>query len=301
MPLLNDADNVQFGAGQVGAVYQGANLVWVPVIRATGGNVEEVNIGGIIYKVHVFTSNDEFVVNGVGMDPTVEYVIVAGGGGGGRSRETEAGGGGGAGGYRSSVVGELSGRNSAAESKFSVSKTTYPIVVGAGGLSSDQGQNSSAFGIVSLGGGRGGRGRDSGAENGAAGGSGGGAGSDEFSVRSGGAGTAGQGFGGGSSPNANLENGGGGGGAGGAGANGGGVKNTPTAGGLGRSTNITGTPMMLAVGGGARGTTGNGVSAAANTGSGGQGGKSGSPSGVDVPGGSGGSGIVIIRYPIGTA
>ena len=72
MPLLNEADNVQFGTGQVDAIYMGSNLVWVPVIRATGGDVAEVNINGIIYKVHTFTSNGEFVVNGVGLDPTVE-------------------------------------------------------------------------------------------------------------------------------------------------------------------------------------------------------------------------------------
>jgi hypothetical protein len=291
VPLLNDADNIQYGAAQVDAAYLGTNLVWVPVIRASGGSVEEVNIGGIIYKIHTFTSNDEFVVNGVGLDPTVEYVIVGGGGGGGRSRQTEPGGGGGAGGYRSSVIGELSGRNSVAETKFSVTKTTYPVVVGAGGASTAPGENSSVFGITSLGGGNGGRGRDSGGENGAAGGSGGGAGSDEFSVRSGGAGTAGQGFNGGSSPNANLENSGGGGGAGGAGANGGGTKGTIAAGGAGLTTNITGSPLLLAKGAQSH----SGGAGAANTGNGG----SGVRTIPDTPGSPGGSGIVIIRYPIG--
>lgn len=297
MPLINEADNVRFGTGQVDGVYFGSNLVWVPVIRATGGNVSEVNVGGIIYKVHEFTSDGEFVVNGVGLDPTVEYVIVAGGGGGGRSRETEPGGGGGAGGYRSSVVGELSGRNSSAESKFSVTKTTFPVVVGAGGASATSGQNSSAFGIVSLGGGRGGRGQDSGGENGQPGGSGGGAGSDEFSVRSGGAGTAGQGFNGGSSPNANLERSGGGGGAGGAGQNG--TSGDGALGGPGLTTNITGSSLTLAAGGRGRGPVGEGGAQPANTGNGGRGARSGSPSGVNVPGEAAGSGIVIIRYPIG--
>ena len=197
------------------------------------------------------------------------------------------------------MVGELSGRNTAAEPKFAVSKTVYPVVVGAGGAASTSteqpGGDSSVFGIVSLGGGRGGRGRVTNGANGGPGGSGGGAGADEFSTRSGGAGTAGQGFNGGSSPNANLERSGGGGGAAGAGQNG---VESGALGGPGLTTSITGSPMTFSAGGRGRSRTASaGGPGGANTGNGGRGGRSGP---TRVAGDPGGSGIVIIRYPIGT-
>jgi mannan endo-1,4-beta-mannosidase len=69
-----------------------------------------------------------------------EYVVIGGGGGTGARRH---GAGGGAGGYRSSVVGETSGRGAAVESKAALTiGTTYTITVGNGGASNTGSDNS---------------------------------------------------------------------------------------------------------------------------------------------------------------
>ena len=63
-------------------------------VIATGGTETVVNIGGINYRVHVFTSTGTFNVTAGGL---VEYLIIAGGGsGGGGSNASGCGGGGGA-------------------------------------------------------------------------------------------------------------------------------------------------------------------------------------------------------------
>lgn len=84
------------------------------ILQATGGTI--VDSGG--FRTHTFTSPGTFEVTGIppGTE-VVEYLIVAGGGGGGsRSRETGGGGGGGL-----------------LQGNFSVSVTTYPVVIGGGG------------------------------------------------------------------------------------------------------------------------------------------------------------------------
>jgi len=102
-------------------------------ITATGGTITTTGD----YKIHTFTGDGCFVVsdggNPVGSN-TVDYLVVAGGGGGGRWY----GGGGGAGGYRFSD-GTASGCYSAGPaplgaSALPVSTTTYPITVGSGGV-----------------------------------------------------------------------------------------------------------------------------------------------------------------------
>lgn len=243
---------------------------------------------------------------------TVNYLVIAGGGGGGGGNP---GGGGGAGGYRSSVSGESSGGNSAAESALSLTASTgYTVTVGAGGAgqslnSGNNGSNSVFASITSIGGGGGsglniddgngvGRGKD--------GGSGGGA-ADSNSNELGGVATTNQGSNGGNSGNTGGTqfNAAGGGGAGQAGsppatAGIGGV------GGNGLASSITGSSVTRAGGGGGGaypsgggaggsggggngGVTGAATTGAVNTGGGGGGG---------YPGVAGGSGLVVVKYPI---
>lgn len=295
MPLLNDADDVQLGSQQVDQIYLGENSVWTPFVFATGGTVATEEIGGENYRIHTFTSSGTFEVVRAPAGATVEYLVIGGGGGGGGTTDTEPGGGGGAGGYRSSVVGELSGRNSTAESAFPVSPGSYAVVVGAGGSSQAAGEQSSFDSIVALGGGNGGRGRDSGgASGGGTGGSGGGRGSNEVDSGAGGLGTAGQGFDGGGTTSITAESSGSGGGAGGAGVSGTNVSGQIRPGGAGLSSSITGTAVTRATGADSYST--GIVAGGANTGDGGRG-RLGFSSSFD-PGSPGGSGVVIVRYRV---
>ena len=202
------------------------------------------------------------------------YLIAAGAGGGGASFSSGGdGGGGGAGGY-------LTGTTNLSQA------TVYSFVVGSGGAggvyngsvgqSGAAGNNSTAFGLTAIGGGRGGGVDVNGTGGTLNGGSGGGGGTYGGGGTTGGSGTAGQGNnggGGGTSPPS-----GGGGGAGSAGSSG--------SGGSGASNSITGSAVTYCAGGG----TGGGTSGGANTGNGGFGNTSGS-------GGAGGSGVVILSIP----
>jgi hypothetical protein len=206
----------------------------------------------------------------------IDYTVVAGGGGAGRNR----GGGGGAGGMQTVTNVTIA------------PGTQYSIVIGAGGAGqtsiadSVSGNNSSAFGTTSIGGGRGGGNGWSASPNysGSSGGSGGGAGSGSGYI--GGSGTSGQGNAGGST--GAYTNGASGGGktAAGANATGSGV----VAGGAG----ATGVDGITYATGGAGGnnvdSTGGGGNGATNKGNGGDGGSG------NVDGGTGGSGIVVIKY-----
>jgi hypothetical protein len=283
---------------------------------ASGGALSTTVVGDTTYRVHTFATvgTTPFVVSTAGNLGPAEYLIVAGGGGGGGSfSNTTSGGGAGAGGF---LTGSLN-----------LSVQSYSIVVGGGGVGSlgsnptnTNGGNSSAFGLTAIGGGRGGS-WDSPTElirRPNAGGSGGGQ-SDTANTRTGAAGTAGQGFAGGGGPAyaGSVQMGsGGGGGAGSAGGEGTGNANGGD-GGAGRVSSITGTALIYAAGGGGGvgaggtggfGTTGvsgnggtyrtNGQTAAANRGGGGGGGGGTAEGGDEFRGGDGGSGVVIIRYPI---
>jgi hypothetical protein len=251
---------------------------------------------------------------------SVDYLVIAGGGSG---SSPYGGGGGGAGGF-------LSG------SGFSVTQgTEYTITVGAGGAQTNgpsegnAGSNSSFSTVLAYGGGKGDSGNGTGN-----GGSGGGLRGAGQSTTGGGIGVypgstyvsaARQGYDGGTStPNSNppMYCGGGGGGAGGVGQNGS-PQGTVGNGGAGASSPISGTSVTYAGGGGGGGgrrlvdypgarssggsggggaggnqnvATANGSDGLINTGSGGGGGGSYPLSlGVEIAG-SGGSGIVIIRY-----
>ena len=253
---------------------------------------------------------------------SVDYLVVAGGGGGSTDPLAYThGGGGGAGGLRSTVT--ATGGSGALETGLSLLSTTnYTVTVGAGGagqISSSNtlavvGSNSVFSTITSLGGGRGGIYNSPGGNGGSGGG-----GATPHST--GGTGQANQGFNGGlgTTTVGNYDrSGGGGGGASAVGGNGSG--STPGAGGAGRSVSmVTSTPVIYAGGGGggsggasgAAGGTGgggagapnggsNGVSGSSNTGGGGGGGSQyhTDPYTCSAFGGTGGSGVVIIRYPV---
>lgn len=238
----------------------------------------------------------------------IEYLVIGGGGSGGPS---SAGGGGGAGGYRNSYASETSGGGGSTETPLTATVPgTLLVVVGAGGSygaytqapSSTLGlRGTSSSTITSLGGGYG----PNYNQNGTVGGSGSGAHpADGTTVRTGGAGTANQGYAGGNSTNVSGWGvGGGGGGAGGAATG-------PEDGGVGLASSITGASVIRGGGGGGgqdnRGGTsrrgaggaggggaggGVGTAGTANTGGGGGGGGFGGGGG-----GNGGSGIVIIRF-----
>jgi len=278
---------------------------------ASGGNIT-VTDG---YKIHTFTTSNTFSISSLGkVGKTLEYLVVAGGGGGGGAQPVEmAGAGGGAGGYLSGTVtlsttGDLS------------------VVVGAGGNggignagfatggNGFKGSNSSIISslsanVISLGGG-GGRGYFNGDTTPLSGGSGGG-GSNHPSSFPAGSGTPGQGNpGGAGAPGSPNGTSGGGGGAGGAGEIGVSSPYSGGYGGSGRYSTISGFNVAYAGGGGAGkggvgrdgggngSPTGNGPGTAANVNTGGGGGGSSTgPASGDIVGASGGSGIVIIRYP----
>jgi hypothetical protein len=272
---------------------------------ASGGTETSYTSGGVLYKVHTFTSSGTFVPQTSGQ---VDMLVVAGGGAGGNDH----GGGGGAGGFR-------------AVTSHTATAQSYTITVGAGAASTPavrgtnaqgaDGSNSSALGITSIGGGGGGTYSGS-TDAGRSGGSGGGAGG----TGSIGAGTTGQGNNGGTGSLAGHYQGGGGGGASAVGTNSSTL--TPN-GGSGSSNNFrTGSNITYAgggggngsyVGGGQYGSGGSGgggkganlssiaVAGTVNTGSGGGGGARYTTDGggnVSGASGAGGSGIVIIRYPV---
>jgi hypothetical protein len=271
-------------------LYGIAKLGTTPTIapKATGGNT--IMTDGT-YWYHAFRSSGTFTpAKGLSCD----YLVIAGGGGGGNA-------GGGAGGYRTATA-------------QSLTTTAYTVTVGAGGAAFSGGAagngSSSTFNTLTSTGGGGGGGNGGSGSNG---GSGGGAAVLGSTVGSAGTGTAGQGNNGGSgsavAPGNYVAAGGGG-----AGAIGGSTSGTTCgAGGAGSNAHstwasVTGTGVSgyYAGGGGAAGnattssggsggggngdnaSTGNGV---ANTGSGGGGGYS-------TYIGAGGSGLVIVRYPV---
>jgi hypothetical protein len=301
------------GGGVGGTGGSGVVIVRYPLAPcpATGGTVTQV--GG--YCIHTFTSNGTFTPSG---NMNVEYLVVGGGGAGGSSYS----GGGGAGGYRTNMGGQ----------NLSVSGV-QTVTVGAGGITSDPGGNggSSSFGVnggtegvnlfTSTGGGGGGKyGSGNIGGNGGSGGGGSGTGTTSGTTIGGSGNTPsttpsqGNNGGNGGSTNSAYQYGGGGGGSAAIGGNGGGTSSSAIGGngGAGTLNNITGTSLVYAAGGGGAveqgtpGTGGSGVGGnggaykpgmptssptpgAVNTGSGGGGG---------IGGRNGGSGIVVVRYPL---
>jgi hypothetical protein len=271
-------------------------------IQATGGTVTDITVSGIAWRVHSFlpNGNSTFTVTNAGTVGQVEYLIVGGGGGGGG----DVGGGGGGGRV---ITGSLS-----------VTPQAYTVTVGAGGAkhgSNNQqggkGGDSVALGITALGG-TGGAGRSGGGAtvnngwNGAGGsydftntaGLGGFPGGDSNAR---GTGTCGCGGGGGSGGSGVAGN------TGKAGNGGPGVSSSIRTGssvaygggGGGNYYSTTNAALRgLGVDGGGDGaidTGDDGNDGVVNTGGGGGGG----PSTARAPnGGLGGSGIIVIRYPL---
>jgi len=265
-----------------------------PFVVATGGTPCSGTIVCTNYKVHKFTGAGTFTVTNAGNpggSDTVDYMVIAGGApGSSGGGDPQGGGGGGAGGFRESS-GAASGCYTASPlgsgvAALPVSIQGYPITVGAGGYPATP----SIFSTITSAGG--GKGNGFIGNPGLAGGSGGGGGAQ------GGSGGAGntppvsppQGNSGSPAPSPTVPGAGGGAGSAGSGI---------TAGG-GVTTNITASPVAYG-GGGANGTgpggsggSGGGgprgVNGTVNTGGGG-GGNGGTPTF-----GTGGSGIVVIRY-----
>ena len=313
LQLLNSASNPsspKTGAiyynttDDVVKVYSGTEWVEVgaPPMNATGGTVTTYTVGGQSYRSHTFTSSGTFTPTVTG---TVDVMVVAGGGCGGRDNA----GGGGAGGVRQNT-------------NVVVTPSSYTIVVGAGAAANTNdnggnggtgfnGANSSAIGITSLGGGFGGSAgtNNPSGQNRTNGGSGGG-GAGAESTRSGGSGTAGQGNNGGDGHPTN----GGGGGGGGAGAAGTGYSGTNDGGhgGIGIQNDYrTGSNIYYGGGGGAGNNNSVYTIQPGGSGGGGDGGDGGSAGSANTGGGggghthpatiisgAGGSGIIVIRYPI---
>jgi hypothetical protein len=285
--------------------------VATPATVAQGGRAERKVIGGRSYMVHTYTldSDNDFVVTPDMEGVPIEYLIVAGGGSGASNRTgNKVGvGGGGAGGVLTNLGG----------APLFLPAGTYDVLVGEGGTASYNegngfnGANSSinGAGLIAIGGGGGGR-MDIAGNLGGSGGGGGFRSGRDFP----GAGTAGQGHGGGRGfkgcSGDSCSAGGGGGGWGGPGQDA--TKNTGGIGGAGGVSTIDGTNRTFAAGGGGGGNSGRpggsgiggaggrqgatGGDGAPNTGSGGGG--AGGGGNNSLRGGYGGSGIVIIRYPV---
>jgi len=282
-----------------------------------GGGFTAKAAGGVVttdatYAYHTFTTSGAFVPYEA---LTVDYLVVAGGGGG-SSRSGNAGGAGGsgAGGLRSTVT--ATGGGGSLESALLLTANTYcPVIIGAGGagsaggnISGINGNNSTFYNVVSIGGGAG---SYQAGINAQSGGSGGGAANNNSGTTEYGAGTTGQGYRGGNGNNSSGNGGAGGGGAGAVGANFNG--NSGGNGGAGVAVAISGSSVTYAGGGGGGGYGASGgsggsggggagssnasaTSATANTGSGG--GSSGANTAGTFAGGNGGSGIVIVRYAL---
>jgi hypothetical protein len=294
-------------------------------VAATGGCI--TTCGN--YKIHSFTGPGTFTVSNAGNSGgsnSVDYLVVAGGAGGGKGH----GGGGGAGGYRESKspTAPWTASPLASSTSLPVSATAYPITVGAGGAAASSttarggcGSNSIFSTITSAGGGAGATGDNVPTLTGLSGGSGGGGSSTSpFPSNAGGSGNTppvappqGNSGGTGISDCTSYRDGGGGGGATVAGATHPAPSSPPIGnpGGAGATTSISGSPTAYAGGGGAGGTSNAGTGGTGGGGTGGinnsssparnattnTGGGGGGSGGIapDVAG-SGGSGIVVIRY-----
>ena len=297
-------------------------------ISATGGTITTDGD----FKVHTFTSSGTFTVSSVGNTAGggagVSYLVLAGGGSGGSRNPGGNGGGGGAGGYRegknSGDPYSASPLNAPAGLTVSASPGSYPITVGAGGTTpgstpvvakGTQGSTSTFSTISSAGGGFGGV-SDPGNANNVSAGNGGSGGGASF-----GPGPKAQNFGYGNTPPVSPPQGnnggqglssstvtaGAGGGAGAAGTSASG--SSGGVGGNGVASSITGSSVTRGGGGGgasetipegAGGSGGGGkgkfvtgpsadMNGGTNLGGGGGG-------GYCSQGGTGGSGVVIIRY-----
>lgn len=85
----------------------GSSQLWQPAVFATGGTITDIDVAGVMWRVHTFTATGQFEVLETTLD--VEYLVVSAGGGGGKSAVglnavTTTGGSGGAG-FISAITG----------------------------------------------------------------------------------------------------------------------------------------------------------------------------------------------------
>gem|GEM_PF-2546495 len=278
-----------FNATPAGGGFGGTN---------SGGIVTNYYLNGTNFYANIFTNagSNAFIAN---FNGNVEVLVVGGGGGSGGN----GGGGGGAGGLiYSNAFPVVAGSN-------------YAVTVGLGGAGSvnssvtgSSGSNSSFGSIISTGGG-GGASRDNGGAPKAGGSSGGGANcvnGNSAGRTSPAASPAGQGFIGGNGPATDGGVNGSGGGGGGAGAAGavGSANGNGGNGGVGVQYDLVGSNVYYAGGGGGgyTSTKANGANGLGGGTGGNRDANSGGGGGCIAPGtsGSGGSGIVIVRYVVGT-
>jgi len=291
--LTTGDTHLTFANAQAGGEYKliinqdstgGRTITWPSSVTWAGGiapaltaDANGTDVVSFIYQGTKYLGSAKL---NFGTGASVSVLAVGGGGGG-------SGGGGGGGGVVTATT--------------PVEIGTYSIVVGAGGLNGQhQGEVSTAFSLIAVGGGYG-------SDYNGTGGSGGSGGGGAASGGDGGPHTTGQGFDGGiGAGSGGTRGGGGGGGAGGKGDDA--SANTGGNGGAGYTSGISGSSVCYAGGGGGSGslnpgtatcgggssTTGSGNDATANTGGGGGGSYNGPVAGK------GGSGIVIISYPTGS-
>ncbi len=261
-------------------------------IIATGGTITYDGL----YKIHTFWDADTFVVTNAPAGVTMEVLLIGGGGGGGGF------GGGGAGQYIYNAA-------------YPIAVGAYPVTIGSGGAGSTQasakgsnGSSSTFDSLTAIGGGGGGAFDDTNLNgaNGASGGGGGTRSNSPFTAGTGGTGTAGH-NGGAGDPTGNAAAGGGGGSSAenGHNAQAGFVGG---AGGDGTLSSISGVPIYRAAGGGGSGGTTRGLGGLGGGGNGGQfntivptngedfTGSGGGGSYASTNAGSGGKGVLIIRY-----
>ena len=296
-----------------------------PFICATGGTITNTPT----CRIHTFTSPGTFTVNNIASSApnnAVAYMVIAGGGGGGGGGcGGDAGGGAGAGGFREGRTAPITPYTASplvAATGVTITASSFPIVVGAGGAggagpgNGAQGSTSSGLCISSAGGGFG-KGNTGAPHSAGDGGSGGGGRGGGGVPAAGGSGNTppvspsqGNNGGAGGSPTGpnpqSPDNAGGGGGGAGAVGAGAGPGDDGGDGGTGVDSSINNISTGYAGGGGASGFPGGsankgggagtnlpsastGTAGTVNTGGGGGGGKN---------GGAGGSGLVIIRYKI---
>jgi len=297
----------------LGAAFHSLNLAnpaGAPsIVEATGGTISGFASGGTAYRIHRFTTTgaNTFTVTNGG---TIDFALIGGGGGGGGADAANGGGGGGAG-----AVIQSTG--------FSVTPQSYSLSVGAGGTfglfdgRGFAGSSTTGFGSTAGGGGGGGGNGNTtstGIKNGvngvdgSSGGGGVGSALGGSNVGTGGTGSS-PGTSGADGNSSNPARGGGGGGSGGAASNQNGGAGTNLSSTFGTVAGVSG---VFAGGGGGgffttQGTGGSGGggnggltggTATAGTGSGGGGAGRNTGGGS---GGAGGSGIILIRYSLGTS
>jgi hypothetical protein len=322
--------------GWINTMDSTSNVRGSAFIAATGGTITECGN----FKIHTFTGPGDFTVTSAAVcasNNIVDYVVGAGGGSGSNRNCGNGPGGGGAGGFRyyaNTTNNPQTGNPAVPINNFpsgtavTVSSTSYPITIGAGGTSptcsspvgvcGTNGSNTVFSTIISAGGGFGAKaGQPSGSGDG---GSGGGGPSNVFCLQGSGntppvspsqgnpggaiGDNAGGGGGGAMVAGSTAPPGTGGTGGAGAGITGFGTSGQVSggkyyfAGGGGGGAKIENTVGGGGIGGGADGNppsaTSNGT---ANTGGGGGGGRGyPNPPGDALRGGAGGSGIVIVRY-----